>query len=105
MRILVVVDDCTRECLAVIADPPASSIGCSARRGKPKTIVSDNGTELTSNAILRWADDHNVAWHYIARASRCRMLSPKTSSAACGTSCVTRPSFPSLPHTRAALEG
>ena len=34
--------------------------------GKPKTIVSDNGTELTSNAILRWADDHKVEWHYIA---------------------------------------
>jgi transposase InsO family protein len=29
-------------------------------------IVSDNGTELTSNAILQWADDHKVAWHYIA---------------------------------------
>jgi transposase InsO family protein len=28
--------------------------------------MSDNGTEFTSNAILRWADDHNVAWHYIA---------------------------------------
>jgi hypothetical protein len=28
--------------------------------GKPKTIVSDNGTELTSNAILRWTDDHKV---------------------------------------------
>jgi putative transposase len=34
--------------------------------GKPKTIVSDNGTELTSNVILRWADDHKVEWHYIA---------------------------------------
>ncbi len=22
--------------------------------------------ELTSNAILQWADDHKVAWHYIA---------------------------------------
>jgi transposase InsO family protein len=31
--------------------------------GKPKTIVSDNGTELTSNAILRWTDDHKVEWH------------------------------------------
>ena len=37
-----------------------------AERGKPKTIVSDNGTELTSNAILQWADDHKVNWHYIA---------------------------------------
>ena len=35
-------------------------------RGKPKTIVNDNGTELTSNAILQRADDHKVAWHYIA---------------------------------------
>jgi putative transposase len=29
-------------------------------------IVSDNGTELTSNAILRWQQDHGVEWHYIA---------------------------------------
>jgi putative transposase len=35
-------------------------------RGKPRTIVSDNGTELTSNAILRWTDDHKVVGHYIA---------------------------------------
>jgi hypothetical protein len=27
-------------------------------------IVSHKRTELTSNAILRWADDHKVAWHY-----------------------------------------
>jgi putative transposase len=37
-----------------------------AERGKSETIVSDNGTEPTSNAILRWADDHKVGWHYIA---------------------------------------
>jgi putative transposase len=29
-------------------------------------IVSDNGSELTSNAILTWADQARVAWHYIA---------------------------------------
>jgi putative transposase len=29
-------------------------------------IVSDNGTEFTSNAILRWADEMRVDWHYIA---------------------------------------
>ncbi|MBB3965886.1 transposase InsO family protein [Rhizobium metallidurans] len=36
------------------------------RRGKPGMIVSDNGTELTSNAILAWSKDHKVEWHYIA---------------------------------------
>lgn len=35
-------------------------------RGKPKMIVSDNGSELTSNAILTWADQAHVEWHYIA---------------------------------------
>ena len=29
-------------------------------------LVSDNGTELTSNAILRWQQDSGVGWHYIA---------------------------------------
>ena len=68
LRILVVVDDCTRECLALIPDTSISGIRVAreldrllAERGKPGTIVSDNGTELTSNAILRWADDHKVA--------------------------------------------
>src|SRR5947207_2853525 len=57
MRIFVVVDDCTRECLALIADTSISGIRVAREldrlldeRGKPKMIVSDNGTELTSNA-------------------------------------------------------
>ena len=29
-------------------------------------MVSDNGTELTSMAILRWSQDAGIEWHYIA---------------------------------------
>jgi len=29
-------------------------------------IVSDNGTELTSNAVLAWCGEIGVEWHYIA---------------------------------------
>ena len=73
-RILAVVDDCTRECLALIADTSISGRRVARelddvirRRGRrPETIVSDNGTELTSNAILGWADETGVGWHYIA---------------------------------------
>ena len=36
------------------------------QRGRPKTIASDNGTELTSNVILSWADETGVGWHHIA---------------------------------------
>ena len=34
--------------------------------GKPATAVSDNGTEFTSTAILRWCQRTEVGWHYIA---------------------------------------
>jgi putative transposase len=58
-RVLAVVDDFTREALALVVD---TSIGGQrvARelealigiRGKPAMIVSDNGSELTSRAVL-----------------------------------------------------
>jgi hypothetical protein len=35
-------------------------------RGYPCMIVSDNGMELTSNAILKWQQERFVEWHYIA---------------------------------------
>ena len=33
--------------------------------GKPACIVSDNGTEFTSRAILQWANENDIEWHYI----------------------------------------
>ena len=35
--------------------------------------VSDNGTELTGMAILRWSQETRVEWHYIApdKRSKC----------------------------------
>jgi putative transposase len=35
------------------------------QRGKPHCIVSDNGPELTSRAVLQWAQANNIDWHYI----------------------------------------
>jgi putative transposase len=29
-------------------------------------IISDNGTELTCNVMLKWAEKNGVEWHYIA---------------------------------------
>ncbi len=59
-RILCVIDDFSRECLATVADNSLSGERVAReldqiaqRRGYPCMIVSDNGTELTSNAIPR----------------------------------------------------
>jgi putative transposase len=71
-RILGIYDDCTRECLAAVADVSLSGRRVAREldvlittRGRPKSIISDNGTELTSNAILAWTADAGVDWHYI----------------------------------------
>jgi putative transposase len=70
-RILCIVDDFSRECLATVVDTSLSGIRVvreleqlTRERGRPKIIVSDNGPELTSVAVLRWAPER-VAWHYI----------------------------------------
>jgi putative transposase len=72
-RVLAVVEAFTRECLALVADTSLSGRRLAreldaviARRGKPRTIVSDNGTEITSMAILEWCQSTHVDWHYIA---------------------------------------
>lgn len=54
-----VIDDYSRECLACIVDTSLSGrrvvrelTAIADRRGLPCMVVSDNGTELTSHAVL-----------------------------------------------------
>lgn len=72
-RVLNIVDDVTRECLAAIPDTSISGRRVAReltdlieRRGKPGLIVSDNGTEFTSNAMFAWTREYGIAWHFIA---------------------------------------
>jgi putative transposase len=72
-RILALVDDFTRECLGLVVDTSLTGPRVVREldrivelRGCPRMIVSDNGTELTSNAILSWQQEYDVEWHYIA---------------------------------------
>ena len=110
-RVLNILDDVTRECLAAIPDTSISGRRVArelteliARRGKPGKVVSDHGTEFTSNAILAWSKDHRVEWHYIApgkpdrgqprdedteggnQPAECRTAFARASTAACATS-------------------
>jgi putative transposase len=103
-RVLNIVDDVTRECLAAIPDTSISGrrvarelTALVARRGKPGMIVSDHGTEFTSNAILAWSKDHEVEWHYIEPGKPMQSKRPaatdsaKASTAACAMNCSTKP--------------
>ncbi|WP_282096843.1 IS3 family transposase [Epibacterium ulvae] len=72
-RVLCIVDDCTREALATVVDRSLSGARLTRelddlirRRGQPDMVVSDNGTEMTSHAVLKWCQNTGVNWHYIA---------------------------------------
>ncbi|WP_247548054.1 IS3 family transposase [Bradyrhizobium sp. 177] len=72
-RVLNIVDDVTRECLAAIPDTsiPGRRVARELtalinQRGKPGMIVSDNGTEFTCNAMLAWSEENKIDWHFIA---------------------------------------
>lgn len=72
IRLLTVVDDYSRLCLGIIVDTSLSGWRVSRELnkliemyGKPETIISDNGTEFTSHAILKWSLEKQVCWSYI----------------------------------------
>jgi putative transposase len=72
-RILAVVDDFTRECLALVADTSLPGLRVVreldviiAWRGRPAMCVSDNGPELTGMTVLRFSQKRQIEWHYIA---------------------------------------
>jgi putative transposase len=71
-RILIVVDDFACENIALVADTSLSGARvvreldkAMAAQGRSNTIVSDNGTEFTSMAILKWVQETGLDWHYI----------------------------------------
>ncbi len=72
LRILTIVDDFTRESLKMMVDTSINGKRVASElselielRGKPESILSENGTEFTSNAILKWSYDNQVGWKYI----------------------------------------
>jgi putative transposase len=109
--ILAIFDDGTRECLAAVADISLSGRRVAreldlliATRGKPKTVVSDNGTELTSNAILCWADQTQVGWHYIAPGKPTQNAFVESFNGRLRDEFLNETLFTSLMHARLALE-
>lgn len=112
IRILAVVDDFTRECLALVADTSLSGARVAreldaiiALRGVPPLmIVSDNGTELTSLAILRWTQERPLEWHYIAPGKPQQNGHNESFNGRLRDELLNETLFRSLPHARAVLE-
>jgi putative transposase len=109
-RILAVVDDFTRECLCLAADTSLSGVRVAreldaiiAVRGRPTSIVSDNGTELTSMAILRWSQETRIEWHYIAPGKPQQNAFVESFNGRLRDELLNETLFGSLAHAREAL--
>jgi putative transposase len=109
-RLLVVVDDFSRECLCLTADTSLSGARVAreldaimARRGRPLLCVSDNGTELTSTAILRWSQERHIGWHYIAPGKPQQNAFAESFIGRLRDECLNETLFTSLPQARAVL--
>jgi len=110
-RVLVVVDDFTRECLALVVDTSLSGARVAreldklvANRGRPQTIVSDNGTEPTSRAILEWQGTRAVSWHYIAPGKPMQNGFVESLNGRFRDECLNEHLFRSLPAARRLIE-
>lgn len=71
-RVLNIVDDYSRECIGQIVDTSISGLRLAGfleeigtLRSLPKTIVCDNGSELTSKAMFFWSQRSGVKLHFI----------------------------------------
>ena len=72
IRVLTVVDQFTRECLALFADTSLNGEKVAAqldriviRRGAPQSITVDNGTEFASKAMDHWAYKNGIHLDFI----------------------------------------
>jgi putative transposase len=110
-RILNVVDDFTRECLASVLDTSLSGVRvvreldrlCSVH-GSPAMIVSDNGTELTSHAVLRWVEETGIEWHYIAPGKPMQNAFVESFNGRLRDECLNEHVFRSLSQARGIVE-
>lgn len=92
-RVLTLVDDFTRECPVLVVDTSLTALRIVRELGQmiesrccPRMIISDNGTEFTSNAILAWQESSGSSGTTSHRASRCRTALSKASMAGYATS-------------------
>jgi len=79
-------------------------IAIMARKAKPLTVVSDNGTELTSSAILKWSQERRIEWHYTAPGKPTQNAFVESFNGRLRDECLNETLFTSMAQARAVLE-
>jgi putative transposase len=111
IRALTVVDDYSREALAVEVDFSLSGARMTRvldaignARGLPETIVLDNGPEMTSVAMLRWSIERHVRLHFIAPGKPTQNAYIESFNGKLRDECLNENEFATLDEARAVIE-
>lgn len=110
-RCLTIVDDFTRQCLAIHVD---TSIGGASvvnvlqelalTRSLPKIITVDNGPELTGKALHLWARSTGVTLHHIQPGKPMQNAFIESFNGTFRDDCLNQHWFASLPEARLLIE-
>lgn len=110
-RLLNVVDDFTRECLAVEVDTSLTGARVTrvleqlcALRGRPERLVSDNGPEFTSQAVDSWAYQRGVQWQFIEPGKPVQNAYVESFNGKVRDECLNEHWFERLDQARAQIE-
>ena len=109
-RVFNLMDDCSREVVRQHADYSISGKRLvrifeeiRTRRALPKQIVCDNGTEFTSKAFLKWADENNVEIHFIDKGKPTQNAFIESFNGKFRDECLNEEWFLSLDHARKVI--
>ena len=111
-RVLNIVDDVTKECLAAIPDSSISGKrvvrvmkDLIETRGKPGIVLGDDGTEFTSAAVLTFAQAEKLDWRCIAPGKPTRNAFAESFQGRMRDERLNEHLFLSMNHARAVIRG
>jgi putative transposase len=110
-RCLTIVDDFTRECIAIETDFAFQSARVIAvfdriaeRRRLPSIIKSDNGGEFTSELMLKWSAEQRIDLHFIEPGKPNQNASIESFNGRMRDELLNEHAFPTIFHARSAIE-
>jgi putative transposase len=112
IRLLAVIDTCTREALAIEVDTSLPGLRVArvlerlvAERGAPDEIVLDNGPELTGRALDQWAYERGVRLRFIAPGKPIQNAWVESFNGRLRDECLNEQWFVGLADARRIVEG
>lgn len=111
LRLLTVHDDYTRECLWIEADTSLSGPRVTRvldfvaeLRGRPASLITDNGPEFAGLALERWAHDRQVTHRFITPGKPSQNGYIESFNGKLRDECLNENEFINLPHARELIE-